>query len=86
MRGLSPWPGAFTTYRGRRLGIHAARPLSGELPPGELRCVESSVVVGTGEGLLELLRVQIQGKAITEADAWARGARPEVGERLGVSG
>jgi methionyl-tRNA formyltransferase len=86
VRGLSPWPGTFTTYRGRRLGIHAARPLPGELPPGELRCVESSVVVGTGEGILELLRVQIPGKAITEADAWARGARPTVGEQLGVSG
>ena len=46
------------------------------IPPG--------VLVGTGEGTLELVEVQPEGKDRQPASAWANGARLEPGERLSV--
>lgn len=43
---------------------------SGGLPPGEL---SSDAVVGTGDGALRLVRVQPEGKAPMDAQAWLRG-------------
>lgn len=75
--------GAWTTFRGRRLKIHRARPVwpGGHAPsPGVLE----ATVVGAGEGALELVEVQPEGRAPQPAEAWLRGARPAPGERLGT--
>lgn len=86
VRALSPWPGAFTTWREQPLKLHEVRPgAARELAPGQLELEDHRVFVGTGDGALELLVVQAQGKARTDAAAWARGARPEAGDRLGAS-
>jgi len=76
--------GAWTTFRGRRLKVLAASPIDDELAapavaPGEFF---APTVVGTGDGALQLERVQPEGKPAMAADAWANGARP-TGERLG---
>ena len=70
---------AWTTFRGRRLIVVAARPVTGEGPPG----VIDGVTVWAGDGGLELQRVQPEGKAVVDAAAWRNGARPRPGERLG---
>jgi methionyl-tRNA formyltransferase len=89
VRGLSPWPGAFTSWRGARLKIHAAAPGAEAAPvlvPGVLAVTDGRLWCGTGDGALELKRVQPEGKAPMEGEAWARGARPGDGERLGGEG
>ena len=83
VRGLAPWPGTFTTFRGRLLKIRSVRPHDGDAAPGELRHAGAFPFAGTGRGLLELRSVQPEGKPAMDADAWARGARPADGERLG---
>ncbi|GAB49559.1 methionyl-tRNA formyltransferase [Mobilicoccus pelagius] len=57
----------------------AATPPTDEAPtgPAQIRAGRTHVVVGTGEGLLELLRVQPQGKKPMAAADWARGARTD---------
>ena len=70
---------AWTTFRGKRLLVLAARATEGSLPPGGL----DGVRVGTSSGVLELQRVQPEGRAVVEAAAWLNGARPAPGERLG---
>ncbi|MGC8626660.1 MAG: methionyl-tRNA formyltransferase [Acidimicrobiales bacterium] len=72
---------AWTTWRGRRLLVLKARAVAStvELLPGELR----GTLVGTGSGHLLLTRVQVEGKAPMDAQAWERGARTAPGERLG---
>jgi methionyl-tRNA formyltransferase len=71
---------AWTTWRGRRLLVVAARPW----PEGGLGAgVLEGVTVGTGDGALVLERVQPEGRAVMDADEWARGARPGAGELLG---
>jgi methionyl-tRNA formyltransferase len=72
---------AWTTFRGKRLKIwrtqlHAERSV---LAAGEL----DGTRVGTGNGLLELVEVQPEGKGRASAPAWRNGARPVAGERLG---
>jgi methionyl-tRNA formyltransferase len=76
---------AWTTFRGKRLKVLRTR-LAGEvddlaLAPGELD--GPTLRVGTGDGALELVEVQPEGKGPQAAAAWRNGARPEPGERLG---
>jgi methionyl-tRNA formyltransferase len=74
---------AWTTFRGKRLRMRQVR-LSGAAgttdgQPGLLDCLE----VGTGDGHLELIEVQPEGREPMPAFAWRNGARPNAGERLG---
>lgn len=72
---------AWTTFRGRRLRVLRARLASGgHLAPGELDA--GALLVGTGDGALELLEVQPEGKGPQPAGAWRNGARLRAGERL----
>ena len=79
VRACTPAPGAWTTFREQRLKLGPLTPLPGELPPGEL----SGGQVGTGSGVVQLGTVQPAGRAPMDAGAWARGARPQPGERFG---
>jgi methionyl-tRNA formyltransferase len=71
--------GAWTTFRGSRLKIHevVVGPEAGA--PGTIE----SLVVGCGQGALELVVVQPEGKARQDAAAWRNGARPSSDDRLG---
>lgn len=85
LRGFQPWPGAFTSFRGKQLTIHSARPGSGPtLSSGELLVSSGSLFVGAGHSsALELLEVQLEGKKRMTARDFANGYRPSAGERLG---
>lgn len=80
IRGLSPWPGAFAGWRDGTLKVHRARVRPGEAAPGALRIRDGRPEVGTGEGVLELVEVQPEGRGRMEGEAWLRGARPRDGE------
>jgi methionyl-tRNA formyltransferase len=87
IRGATPAPGAWTTFRGKRLKLGPVGPASADAPalgPGELSVTKAAVVVGTGSEPVVLGEVQAEGKPRTAADAWARGVRPTADERLGV--
>jgi methionyl-tRNA formyltransferase len=84
IRGMTPWPGAFTWYRGGALRVLRAEPgaARGRLgAPGEIVRVdrERGIEVAVGEGTVWLVEVQPEGKRAMSADAFARGYRPEVG-------
>jgi len=81
-RGFTPWPGAWTTIGGAVLKIHAARPVSGAGPPGELL---HGTTFASGAGTAwQLDEVQPQGKKRMSAAEWLKGARLERGTRLGT--
>ena len=75
----NPAPGAWTTFRGKRLKVLRARMSSNGLDPGAL----DGLRVGAGDGALELVEVQPEGKAAMPATAWLNGAHPRSDERLG---
>jgi methionyl-tRNA formyltransferase len=72
--------GAWTTFRDKRLKVHVARPSAEPTvaAPGSLEGVQ----VATGEGSLELVEVQPEGKARQAAAAWANGAHLGPEDRL----
>jgi methionyl-tRNA formyltransferase len=71
---------AWTTFRGARLQVLAARPVAEGPATGTI----DGLVVGCGGGTgLELVTVKPEGKGPQEAKAWRNGARPEPGEAVG---
>ncbi|MFC8425014.1 methionyl-tRNA formyltransferase [Streptomyces sp. NPDC057236] len=86
VRGCTPAPGAWTTFRGERLKIVQAAPVPDltDLAPGQLSAGKNSVHVGTGSYAVELLWVQPQGKKPMRAADWARGVRIAAGETVGA--
>ena len=85
VRGVTPAPGAWTTWRGERLRLGPVEPVTAdELAPGEVRSSADGVLVGTGRGAVRLGHVQPAGKRMLPAADWARGARPAAGERVGT--
>lgn len=79
IRAFEPRPGAHTTWRGERFKIARARRRSEVLPAGDLGGDDARILVGTGDGSVELLTVQPAGSARMDALAWARGVQGEFG-------
>ncbi|GAA3288204.1 methionyl-tRNA formyltransferase [Arthrobacter citreus] len=78
INGVTPEPGAWTTWDGARFKIGAAvlRPDITDLAPGQVRFAggtQAAAVVGTGSSGLELLQVQPAGKKMMPGADWARG-------------
>lgn len=90
IRGMTPWPSAYTGFRGRQLKIWRAVPdtkrdVSGHVP-GEILSVEKdSVTVATGKGVLMLLELQAEGKKRMTAHDFLLGVKLQPGEILGLT-
>ncbi len=76
--------GAWTTFRGRRFKVNAARTWADEAGPGSAGELHGDRV-SCGSGTVQLLTVQPEGKAATPFADWANGARPLPGEPLGLA-
>jgi methionyl-tRNA formyltransferase len=84
LRGFQPWPGAFTTFRGKNLHIWDAAAPQRSLPPGELLVESDRLFVGCGGGTaLVPLEVQPEGKKHMAVSDFVHGYRPQTGEKLG---
>jgi methionyl-tRNA formyltransferase len=88
VRGLQPWPNAYTMFRGQRLVIWQARRLLtniGAAQAGEIMLAhgEQLVVVCAGGTALQLLEVQPEGRRRVSARDFLNGAHMQIGERLG---
>jgi methionyl-tRNA formyltransferase len=85
IRGVTPAPGAWTTWRGDRLRLGPVDPLldGPSLDAGALAVDAGEVFVGTGNGVVRLGEVQPAGKRLLRAADWARGARPVAGDCFG---
>lgn len=77
VRGLNPWPSAYTVYQGRTLKLWECEPVCGGpdsgaagtepegkcVTPGRIeKVVKDAFYVRTGDGLLKVLQVQLEGK------------------------
>ncbi|HJA94241.1 MAG TPA: methionyl-tRNA formyltransferase [Candidatus Eisenbergiella merdipullorum] len=86
IRGLNPWPSAYTSYKGKTLKIWEAIPLSEEAggQPGSIERVEKDAVyVNTGKGILKVTQLQLEGKKRLQVKDFLLGCRMEKGEMLG---
>jgi methionyl-tRNA formyltransferase len=83
-RGFQPWPGAFTTFRGRGLNITALKPASEQVPEAQLLVRAGQLFVGCGnKSAIELLELQPEGKKRMAASDFVHGYRPQSEEDLG---
>jgi methionyl-tRNA formyltransferase len=87
LRGFQPWPGAYTTFRGKKFTLTAARPAAqdgAQLVEGEIVVTSGRLIAGFAGGtLLELLEVQPEGRKRMPAKDFVNGYHPQSGERLG---
>jgi methionyl-tRNA formyltransferase len=78
IRGMNPYPGAFTIWEDKKLKIWAAEPIEGKLDgePGKWHTDKKNYLhIEAGDGLLNILELQAEGKKRMPADAFLRGIR-----------
>ena len=83
IRGLSPFPGAWTLINGIRVKLLLSQPVAGSGLPGQ---VLDGTDIACGTGAVRLLRLQREGKAPMDAGDFQRGTRLERGDVLGAGG
>lgn len=89
IRGLQPWPGTYTTFRGKSCHLWA-KPAPdagalGSLPPGTIRVADRQVFVSCSTTtMLQIESVQQEGRKRISAQEFANGARLAPGERFGT--
>jgi methionyl-tRNA formyltransferase len=80
IRGLSPFPGAWTEVNGERLKILYAEPANGSGRPGVT--LDDALTVACGDGAVKLLKVQRAGGKAMDADALLKGFAVPAGSQL----
>ena len=88
IRGMTPWPSAYTGYKGKQLKIWKAVPLetydNKGRPGGEiLEVSKNSVIVAAGKGAVEILELQLEGKKRMTTHDFLLGVKMLPGEMLG---
>ena len=85
MRGFSPWPGAFTVFRGKSLNLHqAVVEDDASVQAGMLVYADGKLLAGCGQGtVLHILELQLEGKKRMSARDFANGNRISHPEPLG---
>ncbi len=88
VRAFTPWPGTFTTWKGKTLRIisgtaGSAPPMHRPPEPGEVIEIEGRAAIGTGaDGIYSPSSVQLEGKKIVSMTDFVRGYPDFVGSRL----
>ncbi|WP_413380051.1 methionyl-tRNA formyltransferase [Alkalihalobacillus sp. 1P02AB] len=88
VRGLHPWPVAYTSFEGKPLKVWWAEKVANQPgPSGEvIKVEENGLIVATGnETALKLTEIQPSGKKRMEVSQFIRGANVVVGQKLGDS-
>lgn len=88
IRGLNPWPSAYTMYHGKTLKIWVAEVEDADQEtasePGTIvEVTKKTLKVKTGNGILSVKELQLEGKKRMEIDAFLRGFAVTEGEQLG---
>jgi len=82
-RGFQPWPGAWTTLRGKKLIVHRLVKALGAGSEGAVEVEGGRMFVGCAGGRIELVEVQMEGKKRMAAGEFLRGFQVTTGERVG---
>lgn len=86
IRGMNPWPSAYTSLNGKTLKVWEAEVLTenpGEEPGTVIDVTKDAIVVACKEGALKLLEIQMAGKKRMKVSAFLLGYQVEKGMKLG---
>ncbi len=74
LRAYDPWPGTHTRWRGKTLKVLAARVAAQTAgTPGAVSAEDGHILVATGDGAIELTRLQLEGKRASDAADFLNG-------------
>lgn len=84
IRGLNPWPSAYTAFGGKTLKLWEAKVMEEagfeDAPCGQVVvCDRHTLAVKTGKGLLSIRELQLEGKKRMDVEAFLRGFPMEAG-------
>jgi methionyl-tRNA formyltransferase len=82
VRGFQPWPGAYGFLKGHRFHVWRGANANRHLAPGSLSVEGRRLFAGCGEGAIELLEIQLEGKKRMAAAAFLNGFSIDTGEVL----
>lgn len=84
VRAFNPWPSAFFLWQGRLVKVHHARPVRGQESSAPGTVIESGkrLVIQAGQGAVEILELQMEGRRRMAAQEFLAGHPIEAGTRL----
>jgi methionyl-tRNA formyltransferase len=83
IRGMVPWPVAFTWWKGKRMKLFRGKTCDGAGAPGEITSIESGIEVACAKGSLFIEELQLEGGRKMGWKEFTRGHQLTPGERLG---
>lgn len=72
-RALTPWPGVWTVWNEKRLKLTSLEPNDRKLAPGTVSVEKKHIFIGTLDGSVEILSLQLEGKSEMTAAIFANG-------------
>ena len=85
VRGMDPWPSAYTLLSGKTLKLWKVRAVEGSGKAGSVIDIgKESFTIACGEGAIEVLEVQLEGKKRMSAGDFLKGSTLNIGQELGV--
>lgn len=81
IRGLAPFPGAWTMHGGKRLKLHLSALADGTGPAGT--ALDDELTIACGTGAVKLIRLQREGRGVQDAGEFLRGHPIYAGNTLG---
>ena len=85
VRGMDPWPSAYTLLAGKTLKLWKVRVVEGGGEAGSVIDIDKeSFAIACGEGAIEVLEVQLEGKKRMSAGDFLKGSTLNIGQELGV--
>ena len=85
VRGMNPWPSAYTLLSGKTLKLWKVRAVEGSGKAGSVIDIgKESFTIACGEGAIEVLEVQLEGKKRMSAGDFLKGSTLNIGQELGV--
>jgi len=82
-RGLTPWPGVWTTWGGKRLKLLNIKLSDTKTEPGAVEVASGSIHIGTTKGSIEVTELQLEGKKAMTAQEFLNGYKNFNSETLG---
>ena len=84
IRGLDPWPGAFTFFKGKKISLWKAEVIEGEGQPGVVKEAGRDYIdIGCGSGILRVTELQAEGKKRMNTRDFLNGTKVEAGDAFG---
>ena len=85
VRGMDPWPSAYTLLSGKTLKLWKVRAVEGGGKAGSvIEIGKESFTIACGEGAIEVIEVQLEGKKRMSAGDFLKGSTLNIGQELGV--